>query len=183
MLMRLFTLQRGSTFVGILIGLILGLSIALVVAWYINKLPNPFSKVAQAPLPPKAEPPPPKPVTAPPADTTKPAEKAPADKPKADSAATDAKEQDKKSTPAAQDTFFIQAGSFQNAPDADNMKARLALMGLEASVQSRDLGDKGVWYRVRVGPYRDVEELNRVRSVLKQNGIDAALVKVRENEK
>jgi cell division protein FtsN len=68
-------------------------------------------------------------------------------------------------------------------PDADNMKARLALMGLEASVQSRDLGEKGVWHRVRVGPYRDVEELNRVRGVLKQNGIDAALVKVRENEK
>lgn len=176
--MRLFTSQRGSTFVGILIGLILGLLIALGVAWYINKLPNPFSKVPQAPPPPKAETPSPKPVAAAPVETAKPAEaKAP------DSGPTDTKESEKKSTPAGQDTFFIQTGSFQNAADADNMKARLALMGLEASVQSRDLGEKGVWHRVRVGPYRDVEELNRVRGVLKQNGIDAALVKVRENEK
>jgi cell division protein FtsN len=181
--MHLYPCQRGSTFVGILIGLILGLSIALGVAWYINKLPNPFSKAPQAPAPPKAETP--KPAITPPAESAKPADtKAAAEKPKAaDATATDAKDQDKKSTTAGQDTFFIQAGSFQNAPDADNMKARLALMGLEASVQARDLGEKGVWYRVRVGPYRDVEELNRVRGVLKQNGIDAALVKVRENEK
>jgi len=185
MLMRIVTSQRGSTFVGILIGLILGLAIALGVAWYINKLPNPFSKVPQAPLPPKAETPPPKPVAVPPVETAKPAEaKAASEKPKtAETATTDTKEAEKKSTPAGQDTFFIQAGSFQNAPDADNMKARLALMGLEASVQTRDLGEKGTWHRVRVGPYRDVEELNRVRGVLKQNGIDAALVKVRENEK
>ena len=185
MLMRTITSQKGSTFVGILIGLMLGLSIALGVAWYINKLPNPFSKVPQAPLPPKAETPLPKPVAAAPVETAKPAEaNAAAEKPKApESGPTDTKEPEKKSTPSGQDTFFIQAGSFQNVPDADNMKARLALMGLEASVQSRDLGEKGVWHRVRVGPYRDLEELNRVRGVLKQNGIDAALVKVRENEK
>jgi cell division protein FtsN len=185
MLMRTITSQKGSTFVGILIGLMLGLSIALGVAWYINKLPNPFSKVPQAPLPPKAETPSPKPTASPPVETAKPAEaKAAAEKPwTPDTVSSDTKELEKKATPAGQDTFFIQAGSFQNVPDADNMKARLALMGLEASVQSRDLGEKGVWHRVRVGPYRDLEELNRVRGVLKQNGIDAALVKVRENEK
>jgi cell division protein FtsN len=177
---RAYFLQRGSTFVGILIGLVLGLSIALAVAWYINKLPNPFSKAPQAPPPPKAGVAPPKQAEAPkPAESTPPAEK-----PKADPAspAPESKDQDKKSS-ALQDTFFLQAGAFQSATDADNMKGRLALMGLEASVQARDLGDKGVWHRVRVGPYRDVEELNRVRGVLKQNGIDAALVKVRESEK
>ena len=38
----------GSTFIGILIGLVLGLAIALGVAWYINKLPNPFREKPQA---------------------------------------------------------------------------------------------------------------------------------------
>ena len=75
------------------------------------------------------------------------------------------------------------AGSFQNAPDADNLKARLALVGIEATIQTTNLPEKGVWHRVRVGPYSDVEELNRIRGVLKQNGVDAALVKVREAEK
>ena len=48
--------RKGSTFVGILIGLVLGLSIALAVAWYINKMPNPFKERPQAPPPPKTQP-------------------------------------------------------------------------------------------------------------------------------
>ena len=39
--------------------------------------------------------------------------------------------------------------------------------------------EKGVWHRVRVGPYTSVEELNRTRDTLKQNGIETALIKVR----
>ena len=84
---------------------------------------------------------------------------------------------------SSSEKYFLQAGSFQNAPDADNLKARLALVGIEASIQTTNLPDKGLWHRVRVGPYSDIEELNRVRGVLKQNGVDAALVKVREAEK
>ena len=88
--------------------------------------------------------------------------------------------QKKKSTAAVKETFFLQAGAFQNAPDADNLKARLALLGVEATIQTTTLADKGVWHRVRVGPYTRVEELNRTRDTLKQNGIDTALIKVRE---
>jgi cell division protein FtsN len=40
--------------------------------------------------------------------------------------------------------------------------------------------DKGVWYRVRMGPYSRVEEINRVRGQLAQNGIDASLVRIRD---
>ena len=81
---------------------------------------------------------------------------------------------------AARETFFLQAGAFQNAPDADNLKARLALLGVEATIQTTTLPDKGVWHRVRVGPYTSVEELNRTRDTLKQNGVETALIKVRE---
>jgi cell division protein FtsN len=170
--------RGGSTFLGILIGLVLGLFIALGVAWYINKLPRPWSAKA----PPKAAPLPystkdSAPASkAPIAQPTQPAETA---LPK-DSAAPVVVE--KKSTPAARETFFLQTGSFQSAPEADNLKARLALLGLEATIQERNLPEKGVWHRVRVGPYTDVDELNRVRDVLKQNNIDVALVKVREPE-
>jgi cell division protein FtsN len=53
-------------------------------------------------------------------------------------------------------------------------------MGMEASVQTTTLPDKGIWHRVRVGPYSTVEELNKARAALKQSGIDTTLIKVRE---
>ena len=53
---------------------------------------------------------------------------------------------------------------------------------LEAEARRRAVAgtDKGVWHRVRVGPYTSVEELNRTRDTLRQNGIETALIKVRE---
>jgi cell division protein FtsN len=91
-----------------------------------------------------------------------------------------AKSPQQKSTAAAKETFFLQAGAFQNAPDADNLRARLALLGVEAKIQTATLPDKGVWHRVRVGPYTNVEELGRTRETLKQNGVETTLIKVRE---
>jgi cell division protein FtsN len=84
------------------------------------------------------------------------------------------------SAPAAQDVYFIQAGAFQNPADADNQKARLAILGFESNVEPTNLPDRGMFYRVRLGPYAKVEELNRVRQALAQNGIDANLVKVKD---
>lgn len=178
----------GSTFVGILIGLVLGLSIALGVAWYINKMPNPFKEKAQPPTPPKGAP---AAAKAAPTDDKGPRFTFPdilkGDEKSASQAKAEKSDKgdksEKTSTPAPREAFFLQAGSFQNAPDADNLKARLALVGIEASIQTTNLPDKGMWHRVRVGPYTDVDELNRIRSILKQNGVDAALVKVREAEK
>ena len=80
----------------------------------------------------------------------------------------------------AKERYFIQAGSFQNPAEADNQKARLAILGFESSVEPANLPDKGTWYRVRMGPYTKVEEINRVRQMLAQNGIDASLVKIKE---
>ena len=82
--------------------------------------------------------------------------------------------------PLSKDRYFIQAGSFQSAEDAENLKAKLAMMGVEASVQAVDLADKGVWHRVRVGPVADTAEIGRVRASLQQNGIQSSLVKAHE---
>jgi len=76
--------------------------------------------------------------------------------------------------------YLLQAGSFQNPAEADNLKARLALIGVEAGVEPIEIPEKGTWYRVRVGPYTKVEEINRMRQTLAQNGIDATLVRIKD---
>lgn len=73
--------------------------------------------------------------------------------------------------------YFLQAGAFQNAADADNLKAQLALLGVEALIQTTEVQDKGVFHRVRVGPFRAMDEVNRTRSLLAQNNIPATLVR------
>jgi len=77
------------------------------------------------------------------------------------------------------DVYFVQAGSFPNPVDADNQKAKLAMLGLESSVEPATLPDKGTWYRVRIGPYTRIEDITQVRQTLAQNGIEASLVKVK----
>jgi cell division protein FtsN len=182
-----------SLLVGILVGLVLGLGIALGVAWYINKVPSPFSGRNGPPTPPA--PLPRLESKAPAAKTAKVEEKdVKEDKPRFDfydilpgskeaTPEKPAKENAKGSTGTGKEAFFLQAGSFQNAPDADNLKARLALLGVEASIETTALPDKGTWHRVRIGPYTSVEELNRTRDNLKQNGVQTTLVKARETER
>ncbi len=67
--------------------------------------------------------------------------------------------------------YFLQAGSFSTAEDADKLKARIALIGLEASVQPAVVPGKGVRYRVRLGPYHTSGDMNKAVASLKQNGI------------
>ena len=54
----------------------------------------------------------------------------------------------------------------------------LALLGIESAVAPADVPGKGTWYRVRVGPYTKLDDINRVRQTLAQNGISASVVKL-----
>ncbi|MBE9607984.1 SPOR domain-containing protein [Chitinilyticum piscinae] len=72
---------------------------------------------------------------------------------------------------------WLQAGAFQNEADADNLKAKLALIGIESRILTSEVPDKGVWHRVRVGPYATAEELDRTRAQLKANGIDSTVIR------
>ena len=74
------------------------------------------------------------------------------------------------------DRFWLQAGSFSSAPDAENLRARLALAGWEASVQQGALPDKSVRYRVRLGPYDNADELGRMKTELAKRGFDVAVI-------
>jgi cell division protein FtsN len=153
-----------SIFTGVLIGLIVGAVLAVGVALWVSGL-NPFKSAAPEPAKPApAEPA--KPDTAPSFDfykvlpSERPSELPPAAAP---------------SAPAPR--YYLQAGAFRNADDADNLKAQLALLGVEALIQTSEVADKGVFHRVRVGPYRAMGEVERVRSLLTQNNIPTTLVK------
>jgi len=189
--------SEGSFVLGIFVGLLIGLAISLGVAFYLNRTPMPFTvakpkdekaapagKAAAIPGLPQRD-----------AGATAAAS---GEKPKfdfykilpgAEEQVSEKELRDKlraaKSQPPGQqesskDVYFIQAGSFQNPADADNQKARLAILGFESSVEPANLPDKGTWYRVRLGPYKKVEDINKVRQQLAQNGIDASLVKTKE---
>lgn len=82
--------------------------------------------------------------------------------------------------PAPVETYFLQVGSFQRAADADNLKARLALTGLDAGVQEVNIPEKGTMHRVRIGPFRDPDEMNRARALLSQSGMQGTVIKQRQ---
>ena len=108
----------------------------------------------------------------------------PADSKAASSKTAEAKAADSKPAESAKskadntlkDPIYLQAGSFQSASDADNQKARLALLGAEARIQQVMLQDK-VWYRVRIGPYHKMDDVNHLRADLARQGIDANVVR------
>src|SRR5437588_4016918 len=179
----------GGFLLGMFFGVLVGLGISLAIAFYLNKGPMPFliakPKQAEKDATEKSGP-----VAGLPQGTPA----ATPEKPKFDfykilpgqEEPVSEKEFRERSRTArgqqetAKDVYFIQAGSFQNPAEADNQKARLAILGYESTVEPANLPDKGTWYRVRLGPYTKVEELNRVRQALAQNGIEASLVKIKE---
>lgn len=73
--------------------------------------------------------------------------------------------------------YLLQVGSFRRAQDADARKAELALLGLVSSVHTVTDGAKGSWHRVRLGPYREMEQINRLRERLRENGIESLVIK------
>lgn len=74
-------------------------------------------------------------------------------------------------------TYYLQAGAFREMADAEAAKAKLALMGVAATISERR-SELGSLYRVRIGPYGEVESMNRIRTRLSDNGVDAAVVRV-----
>ncbi len=84
------------------------------------------------------------------------------------------------STPAKAEQVkksWLQAGAFQNEQDADNLKAKLALIGIEARIQTQEIPGKGLWHRVRIGPFSHAADLDKARGQLHGNGIESTVVK------
>ena len=176
---------KGSPFLsGLLLGLLLGVGLSVAVAIFVTGGESPFVNQAE----------PPKAATAP--DET--AAAAPAEEqsgrprfdfytilPGSESQVTEQeiRQKEAEASPSAptSESYFLQVGAFQTEQEADNMKAQLALLGLEAIVQTATIPEKGVWHRVRVGPFASLDQINKAREELVRNGFKADLIKVNSN--
>lgn len=83
-----------------------------------------------------------------------------------------------KTPPPVKEKIFLQAGAFRSINDAENMKAQLALLGIFASIQPIDSAEKGTIYRVRIGPFDNKSDSDRTGVSLRENGIEAQLVRI-----
>jgi cell division protein FtsN len=79
--------------------------------------------------------------------------------------------------PQAGAHYFVQAGSFSQREPAERLKAQLAMLGLESSIQRIDAGQNEARYRVRIGPFRDLAQVDQVRGQLRQHQIDAIVLR------
>ena len=75
-------------------------------------------------------------------------------------------------------TYILQVASFRSFAEADNLKARLALLGVESKIESVTVNNADTWHRVRIGPYQDLRELNKIRTRLLNNNISAILLRL-----
>jgi cell division protein FtsN len=197
--------QRGNTLTGIIIGLIVGLAIAVAVALAITKGASPFTdKAAKTGRPADPEPSaatdPNKPMYGN-RDAAREANKELAERAapaKSGSAAADADPlgaaiagMKDNATPAEVHPlavppaaaaggdgyiYYLQAGAFRDIADAESARAKLALLGFEASISDRT-SDSGVLHRVRMGPFNQVEAMNKARAKLQDSGVDVAIVR------
>ena len=78
--------------------------------------------------------------------------------------------------------YVLQTGSFRDQADAETMKAKLALLGIEADIETVVINDHDTWHRVRLGPFPDVAAMKPVRRQLKQHDINFILLKMKMKE-
>jgi len=175
--------QRGGTVLGFILGLVLGLGVAVAVALYITNAPVPFVtkvKPASENVNPSAGgelPDPNKPLQVPMPKAA--VGGSPVDAATDPKAAPPPPEKGVAAAPADDGSrYLLQAGAFKSPDDADAMRARLALMGFDAKIFPREQ-DGQTLYRVRLGPYGNIEDVNRMRKTMAENGIDVQLIKVR----
>ncbi|MBN8442014.1 MAG: SPOR domain-containing protein [Thauera sp.] len=184
----------GGTLIGIFIGLIFGALIAAGAAWYFTRA-NPFQSVpAATPRAPAGDQ---APIALPGKPGDRPVvkqdfefykilpqgngaptgEPAPAVAKPKEPAKEMAKEPVpvKEAVPKQVERLYLQVGSFENPAEADNLKARLALAGIEASGQRVQLADGRTVHRVRIGPFSSPEEMNPARARLAEAGFNATV--------
>lgn len=74
-------------------------------------------------------------------------------------------------------SYFIQAGAFRTPEDAEQQRAKLLLLGMQAKVTEREQAGRTV-YRVRLGPFDKKEDADKAKERLDNNSIETALVRV-----
>jgi cell division protein FtsN len=74
-------------------------------------------------------------------------------------------------------TYVLQAGSYKNFVDADRVRAKLALLGIESNAQKVSV-ENDTWYRIRIGPISKLDDLNRMRQTLHKADVDVLVIRV-----
>jgi cell division protein FtsN len=189
--------EFGGTILGLVIGLAIGLSLALAVAFYISKKPpqeRPGVKAPNLPLSIK----PAAPDEAVVSDEEKPATQIDLNKPlQGKSPAVPSSSADPiadiatgksvadaaagaKADTKTEVVFFVQTGAFPSQTEADAQKASLAMQGMQSQISEGLVDGKSVW-RVRIGPFANVDDSGIVRSKLTGMGIKPAVIKVNKS--
>ncbi|QXP86510.1 SPOR domain-containing protein [Methylococcus capsulatus] len=73
--------------------------------------------------------------------------------------------------------YIVQAGSYRSRPDAEKMRAELAKLKVKARLERVKI-ENVEWFRVKIGPYENLAEADRLRTILKKNGIDSVVQKM-----
>ncbi len=82
-----------------------------------------------------------------------------------------------KPIPAPVGKYYLQVGSFQNQQAATELQHKIDGLGLKSGIQKVRLMNDGVWYRVQVGPFLDLESSDQAQQVLDQHNIIYTLMK------
>ncbi|MEW8507410.1 MAG: SPOR domain-containing protein [Candidatus Thiodiazotropha sp.] len=82
--------------------------------------------------------------------------------------------------PREEVSYVLQMGSFRKHQDADRLKAKLALIGIESEIQKVSINNRDTYHRVRSGPYHSQSQLNTVRRLAKQNNINSLVIKLKK---
>lgn len=168
--------RSGGSIVSFSAGVAVGLIVSAAVAAYITLTPPPFEdRGLRKPEPPVAA----KKSSSEPAAAQEPAEPPPPP-PEAVAPPPPPPLADPKGVPLAEPpgtTYFLQVAAYRSVDEADQMRARLAILGFEASV-SQVRRDSTVFHRVRLGPFSDFEVLNRTKVGLSENGLESTVVRV-----
>lgn len=73
--------------------------------------------------------------------------------------------------------YFLQVAAFRSSQEADQMRARLAILGFEAAI-TQTRRDNDVLHRVRLGPFAQFDEVNRVKAALAESSVEATVIRV-----
>ena len=76
-------------------------------------------------------------------------------------------------------TYFVQAGAYARPEDAEQQRAKLAMLGIESRLTEREQAGRTV-FRVRVGPFERKEDADMAKEKLGEAGVDSALVRVQK---
>jgi cell division protein FtsN len=73
--------------------------------------------------------------------------------------------------------YTLQAGAFRDSKDAEHLKAELALLGIASKIEKAKVGEV-IWNRVKLGPYTQLDSVEKVKARLRKNGIDVIITEV-----